>query len=105
PNAKRSYQYVFGEWETTPKQEGNYMIRARVDYEVEDPVITSPENNMLTNEEVINVTGTASPTTTLTLEKDGDEVETVDIDGDGLFEIPVTLEEGDNELTAISSLD
>src|SRR5699024_8020777 len=79
PFAKRSYQYVMGEWGTTPEIEGNYMIRARVEYEVEDPAITSPENNTLTNEEVITVTGTASPTTTVTLEKDGDVVDEMDI--------------------------
>src|SRR5699024_9536098 len=41
PNAERSYQLVAGSWEQSPSIEGNYMIRARVDYEVEEPVIES----------------------------------------------------------------
>ena len=33
---------VSGAWSPSPAAEGNYMIRARVSYEVVGPVITSP---------------------------------------------------------------
>ena len=50
-NAKRSYQYVIGAWSASPAEEGNYMIRARVNYEVHAPVITSPAEDYITNEQ------------------------------------------------------
>ena len=49
PNAKRSYQHVGGAWSPAPAEEGNYMIRARVSYEVHAPVITSPGQDLVTN--------------------------------------------------------
>src|SRR5699024_3162268 len=67
PNAERSYQFVSGAWSKSPADEGNYMIRARVDYEVKDPVITAPEEDLITNEEEVTIEGTASPTTTIQL--------------------------------------
>src|SRR5690625_7707392 len=57
PNAARSYQYVGGTWSPSPANEGNYMIRSRVSYEVDVPVITSPEQDLLTNESDITVEG------------------------------------------------
>src|SRR5699024_9150854 len=42
PNAERSYQLVSGVWGPSPADEGNYMIRSRVSYELETPVINSP---------------------------------------------------------------
>src|SRR5699024_1888557 len=62
-NAKRSYQYVDGAWEQSPEDEGNYMIRARVDYQVEAPSITSPKEGDFTNKDIVSVEGKASPTT------------------------------------------
>ncbi|HLR04080.1 MAG TPA: S8 family serine peptidase [Virgibacillus sp.] len=105
PNAERSYQYVSGDWEASPADEGNYMIRARVDYEVEEPVIESPEDGDITNEEEVTVEGTASPTTSIELQNNGEEVDTVEVDDDGNFSVPATLEEGANELVAVSQVD
>lgn len=105
PYAERSFQYVGGAWSASPASEGNYMIRARVSYEVEGPVITSPEEGFITNETQLNVEGTASPTTSVKLLNNGEEVDTVEVGNEGTFNIPVDLSEGDNELVAVTLLD
>ncbi|MGY0693223.1 S8 family serine peptidase [Virgibacillus sp. FSP13] len=101
-NAERSYQLVGGTWSPSPAAEGNYMIRARVSYEVSAPAITSPTENFITNEADITVEGTASPTTTIQLNNNGEEVDTVKVGDDGKFAIPAELTEGENQFTAIS---
>ncbi len=105
PNAERSYQLVGGAWSPSPAIEGNYMIRARVSYEVTAPVITSPDADLITNEADITVEGTASPTTTIQLKNNGEEVGTAEVGDDGKFAIPAELSEGENEFTAVSMLD
>ena len=105
PNAERSYQYVGGSWEQSPADEGNYMIRARVSYEVDAPVITSPDDGLLTNESEVNVEGTASPTTTIQLMNNDEAVETTEVGDDGKFTFPTVLKEGENEFTAVSTMD
>ncbi|MBP2076442.1 S8 family peptidase [Oceanobacillus polygoni] len=105
PNAERSYQYVGGAWSPSPAAEGNYMIRARVAYGVENPVITSPEEDFITNETELTVEGTASATTTVQLLNNGEEAGTAEIDEDGTFALPVELAEGENEFQAVSLLD
>ncbi|GAB3047514.1 bacillopeptidase F [Virgibacillus ainsalahensis] len=105
PNAERSYQYVGGAWSPSPAVEGNYMIRARVSYEVEEPVITSPAEDQITSEQEITVEGEASPTTTVQLLNNGEEVGRAEVGEDGQFAIPAELTEGDNELTVVSLLD
>ncbi|WP_082684276.1 S8 family peptidase [Lentibacillus amyloliquefaciens] len=104
-NAERSYQQVSGTWSQSPTAEGNYMIRSRVSYEVEAPVITTPAEDDITNEEEITVEGTASPTTTIQLLNNGEEAGTVEVGDSGEFEIPVELTEGTNELKAVSVMD
>ncbi|MFC7365574.1 MULTISPECIES: S8 family peptidase [Bhargavaea] len=104
PNAKRSYQFVGGAWSPAPAAEGNYMIRARVDYEVATPVITSPSDGQLTNEADITVEGTASATTEIRLDNNGEEVGTATVGDDGKFSFDVTLAEGENTFTAASLL-
>lgn len=105
PNANRSYQLVGGAWSKSPASEGNYMIRAHVNYEVEKPVITSPADRTITNKKEATIEGTASPTTKVQLMNNGEEVGTADIGEDGSFVIPIELSEGENELTAVSLLD
>lgn len=102
PNAERSYQEVGGAWSQSPASEGNYMIRARVDYAVEKPVITSPEDGLVTNEAHVTVEGTASPETSIKVLNNGEEVGSVDIVDDGSFAIDAELTEGANELTAVT---
>jgi len=104
-NAERSYQSVSGTWSPSPAEEGNYMIRARVSYEVNAPLITSPAAGFTTNEPTVTVEGSASPTTTVLLQNNGEEVESVLVGEDGKFAIPAELTEGQNEFKAISSLD
>lgn len=105
PYAERSYEFVSGDWAASPADEGNYMIRARVDYEIDTPAITSPDDGTLTNEDEVTVEGTASPTTTVQLENNGEEAGSQEVDDDGNFKLPVELTEGENELTAVSEVD
>ena len=104
-NAGRSYQFVSGAWSPSPVEEGNYMIRARVSYEVTAPVITGPAESFITNEAEITVTGTASPTTTAELTLNGESAGSAEVSASGQFEIPITLVEGNNELKVTSTLD
>lgn len=103
-NSKRSYQFV-GSWSPAPAAEGNYMIRARVSFEVSEPTITSPKTGTVTNEKNIVIEGSASPTTTISLRNNGEEVDSVVIGNDGRFSFQTVLTEGDNEFTAVGLLD
>ncbi len=101
-NAKRSYQYVGGAWSASPAEEGNYMIRARVDYEIAKPVITTPESGLVTNQETVTIEGTASPTTTIQLKNNGEEVGSAEIGDDGTFSFDANLTEGENKFVAVT---
>src|SRR5699024_6378431 len=61
--AARSYQYVSGAWEQSPDSEMNYMIRARVAYEVDEPIITYPEEWFISNDPEVTVEGDATSDT------------------------------------------
>jgi bacillopeptidase F len=102
PNAGRSYQEVGGIWSASPSAEGNYMIRARVAYSVDDPAITSLEDGLITNEAEVTVAGTASPETTVEVEQNGEVIGSADIDTDGSFAIDAELDEGENEFVAVT---
>src|SRR5699024_4696271 len=99
--AERSWDYIGGQWFQAEEDTGNYMIRAEVDYGEEPtvtaPVITSPDSGVMTNNEKIDVEGTATPETTLQLNNNGEEVVSVEVGEDGSFTIPITLAEGENE--------
>jgi bacillopeptidase F len=105
PNAERSYQSVGGVWSQSPVNEGNYMIRARVAYEVETPEITSPADGLVTNEAGITVEGTASPDTTVEVLQNGEEAGSMEIGEDGSFAIDTELDEGENEFAAVTYVD
>ncbi|MBH0162434.1 S8 family peptidase [Fictibacillus sp. 26RED30] len=96
----RSFQSLSGAWSQSPEEEGNYMIRATVNYEVTAPSITSPVDGSFTNEEKVTVTGNAAPTTTVEIYRDGEEVATAETTDEGTFSAEVMLEEGANTLTA-----
>ncbi|MDM5317586.1 S8 family serine peptidase [Fictibacillus sp. b24] len=96
----RSYQSLSGAWSQSPEDEGNYMIRATVNYEVTAPVITSPADGSFTNEENVTVSGTAAPTTTVDIYNNGDKVASAETTDEGTFSSPVTLGNGANTLTA-----
>src|SRR5699024_7406613 len=106
PYAGRSYQgEPGGVWSQLPKDDGNFMIRSRVLYEVDAPEITTPKDELVTNEEVVTIEGRATPDTDVKLENNDEEVDVVTADEDGSFEVDVSLEEGENELTAITLVD
>lgn len=84
---------------------GNKMIRAVVDYEIDEAVITSPEDGLLTNEAEITVNGTAAPETTIRLLQNGSEVGSAEIGEDRSFAIDVKLDEGINEFIAETYVD
>ncbi|MFD1609698.1 S8 family serine peptidase [Oceanobacillus luteolus] len=81
---------------------GNKMIRAVVEYEIEEAIITSPEDGSLTNKAEVTVNGTAAPGTTIKLLQNGEEVGSADIDDDGNFAIEAELAEGKNEFVAVT---
>lgn len=103
-NAGRSYQSVSGAWSASPTSEGNYMIRARVNYEVSAPVITSPAQDLITNEKNEVIEGVATPTTTIQLMNNGKEAGSTLVGDDGKFAIPTELVEGANEIIVVSML-
>jgi bacillopeptidase F len=102
-NALRSWQLVGGSFSPAPEAEGNYMIRAVVDYEVTAPIITSPANGGFTNVGTVTVEGQAAPTTTVHLYNGGTEVATAAANADGSYAVEVELAEGENVLTAKAS--
>ncbi|BCB04663.1 S8 family serine peptidase [Bacillus sp. KH172YL63] len=99
-NAARSWQFVGGAWSPSPEDEGNYMIRATVNYEVTAPVITSPKDGSFTNKDSVTVEGTSAPTTTVHLFNGDEKAGTADTAEDGTFSLDVSLHEGENVLTA-----
>jgi bacillopeptidase F len=98
--AARSWQFVGGAWSQAPEDEGNYMIRATVNYEVTSPVITSPKDGSFTNKDSVTVEGTSAPTTTVHLFNGGEEVTTAETHDDGTYSAEVSLHAGENVLTA-----
>ncbi|MGM7700842.1 S8 family serine peptidase [Pseudalkalibacillus sp. Hm43] len=103
--AERSWQYVGGAWSQSPESEGNYMIRAVVDYEVTAPVITSPADGTHTNNESVTVQGQSAPGVDIHIENNGDEVAVVPTNEDGTFSADITLMDGENVLTATAAND
>nr|WP_313897757.1 S8 family serine peptidase [Bacillus litorisediminis] len=104
-NAGRSWQLVGGAWSPAPEAEGNYMIRALVDYEVTAPVITSPTTNSFTNQQEVVVEGTTAANYTVHLYNNGEEAAVVQSNEEGVFSANVTLTEGANSLTAKAASD
>nr|WP_026688305.1 S8 family serine peptidase [Alteribacter aurantiacus] len=103
PNAERSWQYVGGSFSQAPAAEGNYMIRALVNYEVTVPEITSPEDGTFTNEDSVTVEGQASPGVDVHVSNNGEEVAHTTADDNGHFATDVSLTSGENVLTAAAS--
>jgi bacillopeptidase F len=102
-NALRSWQMVGGAWSPAPEEEGNYMIRAVVDYEVIAPTITSPVDGSYTNVGTVSVEGEAAPTTSVHIFNHGEEIATVDATDDGKYAVEVSLLDGENSITAKAS--
>lgn len=101
----RSWQFVGGGWSLAPEEEGNYMIRATVNYEVTAPTITSPATGLFTNETTVTVEGKAAPTTTVHVLNNGEEVATTAATAEGTYSVDIDLQVGENSLTAKASTD
>ncbi|MBA4494940.1 S8 family serine peptidase [Paenactinomyces guangxiensis] len=101
--AGRSWRLAGGAWSPTPRDYGNFMIRARVNYEVTPPVITSPRDESHINQSTITVEGKAAPTTQVHIFNKGNEVAAVPARDDGTFSAEITLQNGENILTATAS--
>ena len=99
----RSWSYFGGEFTPTPKDEGNYMIRATVNYEVKAPVITSPADGFFTNQGSVVVEGKSAPTTTVKIYNNGVESTSVQTTENGSFSAELQLNEGENTITAKAS--
>ncbi|ALC92881.1 serine protease [Bacillus sp. FJAT-18017] len=99
-NALRSWQRVGGAWSQSPAAEGNYMIRAVVQYPVTAPVITSPADGSFTKDEKVTVNGTSQANgATVKLYNGTEEVGTGTVEN-GKFSIETTLNTGANALSA-----
>ncbi|WP_432339501.1 S8 family serine peptidase [Bacillus tequilensis] len=104
-NSGRNWQYIGGQWQPGDKADGNYMIRALVDYEAAVPEITSPADKSYTNKESITVKGKASPGTTVHLYNGKKEAGETKAAADGTFQAGISLSKGQNKLTATASTD
>ena len=89
----------------TPASEGNYMIRALVNYEIEKPIITTPTENVVTKTPYQLIKGTATPTTTVELKNNGETSDSVKIGEEGTFSFLTELSEGVNNITVASTHD
>ncbi|KON88130.1 peptidase S8 [Sporosarcina globispora] len=102
-NFGRSWMLFGGKFTPTPEEEGNYMIRATVNYEVKAPVITSPADGFFTNRGSVIVEGNSAPTTTVKIYKNGEESTSVSTTENGTFSAELQLNEGENTITAKAS--
>src|SRR5699024_4689355 len=88
--------------EAEDKAGNNSTETITVIFDVEAPEITSPESGLITNDDKVNVEGTAIANSTIQIENNGEKVESGNVDDNGVFSLAVPLTEGDNELKAIS---
>lgn len=102
----RSWIYVGGEWYQSDADSGNFMIRATVDYgetkEYDEPTIITPSDEEFTNKKHLTIEGNATPNTVIAIRNNDQQVESGYVDEEGQFSIDVTLEDGKNELQAVT---
>ena len=55
PMQEEAINIVGGAWTASPAEEGNYMIRARVDYAIDKPTITTPDADLLQMKKVLQL--------------------------------------------------
>src|SRR5690606_5851962 len=91
PFSGRSWRYLDGEWRQLNENEGNYMIRAIVNYDTEVPVLTSPSDGLVTTENHVTIEGNSTPNTDIHIYNNGEEVAVVQSDNEGLFSETLTL--------------
>ncbi|WP_169056474.1 S8 family serine peptidase [Bacillus pumilus] len=105
PNAERSWQLTSGAFSPSPKEEGNYMIRALVDYEADVPEITSPKAGIITNKDELEIEGKASPGLDVAIYQNDEEIAKVKADQSGAFKEKVTVSSGEHVFTAATVTD
>jgi len=105
PNAQRSWQLVNGAWSRLDPDYGNAMIRAKVKYLVDAPVLTSPESGIVVTEPNITVTGTSSANGATIYLYNGNERVGEGIVENQQFSIETTLHKGENRLSAAALID
>lgn len=104
PFTERSWENYHGNWYQLESNflTGNKMIRALIEYEVDEPMITSPQDGEMTKEDEIVVEGTATPNTELKLVNNKEEIEQVNVNDSGEFSTTLALSQGQNQLKAVS---
>ncbi|MGM5473300.1 S8 family serine peptidase [Bacillus pumilus] len=105
PNAERSWQLTSGAFSPSPKEEGNYMIRALVDYEADVPEITSPKAGIITNKGELEIEGKASPGLDVAIYQNDEQIAKVKADQSGAFKEKVTVLSGEHVFTAATVTD
>lgn len=105
PNAERSWQLTSGAFSPSPKEEGNYMIRALVDYEADVPEITSPKTGVITNKDELEIEGKASPGLDVAIYQNDEEIAKVKADQSGAFKEKLTVSSGEHVFTAATVTD
>jgi len=104
PFTDRSWESFHGNWYQLESNflTGNKMIRALVEYEVDQPMITSPQDGEMTKEDEVVVKGTATPNTEIQLVNNKDDIEQVNVNDSGEFSTTLALSQGENQLKAVS---
>ncbi|MEK4789844.1 S8 family serine peptidase [Bacillus sp. FSL K6-2971] len=105
PNAERSWQLTSGAFSPSPKEEGNYMIRALVDYEADVPEITSPKTGVITNKDELEIEGKASSGLDVAIYQNDEEIAKVKADQSGAFKEKLTVSSGEHVFTAATVTD
>ncbi|MGM0917209.1 MAG: S8 family serine peptidase [Bacillota bacterium] len=105
PNAERSWQLTSGAFSPSPKEEGNYMIRALVDYEADVPEIISPKVGTISNKGELEIEGKASPGLDVAIYQNDEEIAKVKADQSGAFKEKVTVSSGEHVFTAATVTD
>lgn len=103
----QSYQFLKGDqWYQTPKNEGNYMIRANVSiYDKDAPpiedilTIDTPIDGSKTNQETVTVKGKVQMQDLKAVEVNG---QNAIVNEDGSFEANLSIHEGENEIKVIA---
>lgn len=98
-SAGRTYELSGGDFALSPAEEGNAMIRPKVQYALAEPVLTAPEDGSYCNTEKITVSGIIN--TDAQIKVFNNDVEAARVQaGGGLFQASVALTEGENFITA-----
>lgn len=105
PNAERSWQLTSGAFSPSPKEEGNYMIRALVDYEADVPEIISPKAGTISNKGELEIEGKASPGLDVAIYQNDEEITKVKAGQSGAFKEKVTVSSGEHVFTAATVTD